>query len=71
MMTYEELKAITERYGIGISQKNQQQGGFIDCCDGEVHKSILSDVQVNFGILTDEIGHKYYEIGSTIDWYAA
>lgn len=47
MMTYEELKAITERYGIGISQRGFQQGGFIDYGSEEVRRSILVDVQAN------------------------
>ncbi|HBA68215.1 MAG TPA: hypothetical protein DCZ40_02530 [Lachnospiraceae bacterium] len=71
MMAYEELKEIAERYGIAVSQKGFGEGGFIDSDEKPVRKSILSDVQLDFGILTDGIGYKSYEIDSVIDLYAA
>lgn len=71
MMTYEELKEIAERYGIAISQNGSCQGGFMDSDGKSIRESILSDVQLDFGILTEGIGYKSYVIDNIIDLYAA
>lgn len=71
MMTYEEMKDIAERYGIGISQGIQNKGGFIGVPDGEIKESIVSDLQSAFGILTVPNRYMYYEVDSMTDFYAA
>ena len=70
MMTYNEMKEIAERYGIGITCQKRNCGGFMDEAGGSVKKGILDDLQRSFGFL--EGGqHQYFEIDAVIDLYAA
>jgi len=47
-LSYDEIKEIADRYGIGISQVEKGKGGFITDETGIVRDSVLEDIKESF-----------------------
>lgn len=46
-LTFEQLKEIADRYGIGIKKVPEGEGGFIYDESGEVHKNLPPEILEN------------------------
>lgn len=47
MISKEQIEIIAARYGIGVSYREEGEGGFIEDTFGEIRKTLVDDILVS------------------------